>query len=258
MQQAPIAITLLEKREWRKGLVSLRFEKPEGFTFKSGQFVRLGLDLNVEGVSQYVARAYSMASTPEENFLEFFITAVPNGTLSGPLCELQAGHKAYLEPQLWGQMIPERIPATKNLWLLSSGTGLAPFISILKEEQTWKKWPHIILVHSVSYSEDLAYSEQIEKFASYSNYGGAEGRRFSYLPIVTKEATQFLSRRIPLLINDGELTDQAQEPLNSEDSSVMICGNPQMVKDVRALLKPLGFKAPRQASAGNLLAENLW
>lgn len=119
------SIKLLERRQWREGLVSLRFEKPEGFVFKPGQFARLGL----ETPDGFVARAYSMASLPSEPYLEFFIVAVPGGVLSPRLTGLKArASLSAWEKELFGNMIPTRIPGGNTLWMLSSGTGLAPFI----------------------------------------------------------------------------------------------------------------------------------
>lgn len=253
-----IKIRLIEKRVWRKGLVSLRFEKPNGFHYRVGQFVRLGLNVSVNGVQQYVGRAYSFASLTQDPFLEFFIVEVVQGALSPNLVNLQAGQEVYLEPTLWGQMLPDRIECSQTLWCLSSGTGLAPFIATLRSLGTWRKWPNIVLVHSVRYSEDLAYTAQIQKFSDESCFGGASGRSFTYVPVVTREATQFLSKRIPLLISSGELEDQVGRKLNSSASSVLLCGNPDMVKETRALLKDRGFSAPRRQTAGNLLSENLW
>ncbi len=252
-----VQIKLIQKQIWREGLVSLRFSKPEGYTFKPGQFARVGKLLG-ESDEAYVSRPYSFASLPTDPYLEFLIVAVPKGVLSSLLVETIPGKSVYFEPELWGQMLPERIPGGTNLWCLCTGTGLAPFISILRDEETWKKWPKIILVHSVREVEDLCYSHQIEEFNQNAMYGGAEGHYFRYIPIVTRGATQFLSRRIPLLLEEGSLQNEAGIPLDSENSRVLICGNPEMVKATRKLLKERGFSAPRQGKPGNLLAENLW
>ena len=255
MENRRVSVRLLEKRTWREGLVSLRIEKPEGFSFEPGRFVRLGLDVT-DG--QYVARAYSMVSLPEDPFIEFFIVEVKNGLLSPRLCALNAGQSLFIEPELWGSLLPSRLPAGENLWCLTTGTGLAPFLSILRDEHAWLKWHTIVLVHSVRLSEDLAYTGIIEKIATDSSLGGANGHKLIYVPVVTREATQFLSRRIPDLIENGELEDNCGVRLDPESSRVMLCGNPNMILSVRSILKPLGFKAPRRNEPGNLLAENLW
>lgn len=255
MSAERIQIRLLERREWRKGLVSLRFEKPRDFTFKPGQFVRLGIT-TADG--QYSARAYSMVSLPEDNFLEFFIVEVQGATVSPLLVSLKAGSSVWLEPDLFGSMLPERLPAGESLWCLSSGTGLAPFLSILREESTWLKWRKTVLVHSVRCSEDLAYTQLIEKIRTDSSLAGANERELIYIPIVTREATQFLSQRIPKLIVGGELEDAAALKLDPQNARVLLCGNPDMIKETRAILKDKGFKAPRRTEPGSLLAENLW
>lgn len=251
-------VCLLQKQIWRKGLVSLRFEKPEGFTFTPGQFLRLGLDIEEGGSTTYAARGYSVVSLPRDPFLEFFIVEVEGGLVSPRLTSLEPGSSVWLETELWGSLLADRLPASENLWCLSSGTGLAPFLSILRQSSVWEKWPTIALVHSVRLAEDLAYTRLIEDIRADSSLGGAPGRKLVYLPVVTREATQFLSRRIPALISSGELTDAAGIPLSKETSCVLLCGNPAMVKDVRTLLKPMGFQAPRRGEPGNLIAENLW
>lgn len=256
--QGALAIKLLQKHVWREGLVSLRFERPKSFTFKPGQFVRLGIEKDFGEGTSYEGRPYSMASLPTDPYLEFFVVEVQGGKVSGALTSLMPGQCCYLEPDLWGSMIPERIPGGNTLWCISSGTGLAPFISILQDENTWKQWPNIVLVHSVRYSEDLAYSHQIQEFTDDSRFGANPKNSFCYVPVITREATQFLSQRIPALIECGALEETAEQRLNPEQSRVLLCGNPEMVKAVRELLKTKGFVSPRRGQPGNLLAENLW
>lgn len=258
MSENRTKVRLLQKQVWRKGLVSIRVTKPEGFTFTPGQFVRLGLDIEANGKTEYAARGYSLASVPSDPFLEFFIVEVPNGLVSPRLCALEAGSELWLETDLWGSLLPDRLPASQNLWCLSTGTGLAPFISILRQESVWKKWPTIVLVHSVRLAEDLAYTQLIQKIKDDSSFGGGSGRSLIYVPVVTREATQFLSRRIPDLISTGDLAETVGIKFDSSASSVLLCGNPAMIKEVRALLKPMGFQAPRRGEPGNLIAENLW
>ena len=168
-------VRLLQKQVWRKGLVSIRVTKPEGFTFTPGQFVRLGLDIEANGKTEYAARGYSLASVPSDPFLEFFIVEVPNGLVSPRLCALEAGSELWLETDLWGSLLPDRLPASQNLWCLSTGTGLAPFISILRQESVWEKWPTVVLVHSVRLAEDLAYTQLIQKIKDDSSLGGGSG-----------------------------------------------------------------------------------
>ena len=197
MSEHRTKVRLLQKQVWRKGLVSIRVTKPEGFTFTPGQFVRLGLDIEENGKTEYAARGSSIASVPSDPFLEFFIVEVPQGLVSPRLCALEAGSELWLETDLWGSLLPERLPASQNLWCLSTGTGLAPFLSILRQESVWEKWPTIVLVHSVRLAEDLTYTQLIQKIKDDSSLGGGSGRNLVYIPIVTREATQFLFRRIP-------------------------------------------------------------
>lgn len=140
MSENRTKVRLLQKQVWRKGLVSMRVTKPEGFTFTPGQFVRLGLDIEADGKQ----------NTPPEAtlwlpFLQIlprvFIVEVPNGLVSPRLCALEAGSELWLETNLWGSLLPDRLSASQNLWCLSTGTGLAPFLSILRQDSVWKNGP---------------------------------------------------------------------------------------------------------------------
>ena len=115
MSENRTKVRLLQKQVWRKGLVSMRVTKPEGFTFTPGQFVRLGLDIEADGKTEYAARGYSLASVPSDPFLEFFIVEVPNGLVSPRLCALEAGSELWLETNLWGSLLPDRLSASQNL-----------------------------------------------------------------------------------------------------------------------------------------------
>ena len=120
MSENRTKVRLLQKQVWRKGLVSIRVTKPEGFTFTPGQFVRLGLDIEENGKTEYAARGYSIASVPSDPFLEFFIVEVPQGLVSPRLCALEAGSELWLETDLWGSLLPERLPASQNRNRLSA------------------------------------------------------------------------------------------------------------------------------------------
>jgi ferredoxin--NADP+ reductase len=248
-------ITLTERREWRKGLVTLRFERPADFTFRCGQFARLNLPMPDGSM---LGRAYSMVSQPEDPFLEFYVGEVAGGAFSPLLVNLAPGSTVYLEKEVFGNLLPSRIRGGKNLWLLSTGTGLAPFMSFIHEEIVWKEWSDVVLVHSVRRAEDLSYREEIERAAADAALGGAAGRKLHYVPIVTREATPYFSRHVQDLLQEGAVQEKTGISLSLEDSRILLCGNPTMVTDVRAYLQSLGFKAPRRGNPGNLLAETLW
>lgn len=255
LPERAFTVTLIEKRVWREGLVSLRFARPAEFHFKPGQFARIGLT-GEDGT--YVGRAYSTASRPEDPFIEFFIVAIEGGALSPRLTALEVGDEAVLEAEPMGFMTPDRIGGGSVLWLLSSGTGLAPFIGLIRNEEIWKEWPTVVAVHSVRNCEDLAYEDFFKEVSEDPRLAGAEGRRLCYIPVVTREKTEHLSERIPALIESGALEEAAGVRFDSEESRVMLCGNPDMVQDVRNLLKKQGFVSPRRGNPGNLLAETLW
>jgi len=154
------------------------------------------------------------------------------------------------------------VPATRSLWMLSSGTGLAPFLSILSDLPVWESFGPLVLVHSVRTREELAYAEQIAALAQHpviGEYLQADPTRLHYVPVVTRETLPgALSQRITTLLDNGELERAVGLPLDPAQACVMLCGNPEMVTDLRQRVQDRGFRAPRRGNPGNLAVENYW
>ncbi|WP_294033270.1 ferredoxin--NADP reductase [uncultured Moraxella sp.] len=260
------ALTVLSKTVWSDTLFSFTTTRPDGFRFEAGQFVRLGVNPSELHANQgndvpdeRIFRAYSVASSPYDEVLEFFSVVVPDGAFTSQLQHLQVGDTLWLNPMPFGFLTLSRYqePAPKTLWLLSTGTGLAPFLSMLQDLYTWENYQNIILVYSARTSAELAFQDKIHELAKTFSEMSEQAVNFRYIPIVTREAVEgCLQARIPTLIERGEL-EQAAGLAFDADSHVMLCGNPQMVDDTKEALKAKGLTMNRRG-VGNIAVENYW
>jgi len=278
-----IRVTVIEVTRWAPTLLSFKVTRPDGFKFTAGQFVRLGIhgkDLQyfaqnhetklitsetqvyeTQGqhvdLDGYVFRAYSVASSPYDEFIEFFSVVIPEGEFTSKVNHIQVGDSLLLNTMPFGYLTLARyqLPLPNDLWLLATGTGLAPFLSILKTIDVWQQYQRIILVYSARTSQELAYQAEIDAIKSIY---GDNGAAFVFLPIVTREADYAGEKaRIPNLIVSGKLTELVGQKLDKERSHVMLCGNPQMVEDTKEALKSLGLTMNRRGE-GNIAVENYW
>ena len=237
---------------WTNTLFSFTMTRPAHFKFTAGQFARIGLKVGDE----LVVRAYSVVSSPFDETLEFFSIVVPDGAFTSNLQHLQIGDELYLEKIPYGFLTLARyqLPLPQDLWLLATGTGLAPFISMLQDFETWSKYKNIYLVYSVRTVSELAYVERIQDIAQTFGEGHSG---FKFIPIVTRDPHAALHERLPVLIENGELEQTAGLQFNTETSHIMLCGNPQMVEDTKEALKARGLKMNRRGE-GNIAVENYW
>ncbi|BFL69560.1 ferredoxin--NADP reductase [Moraxella osloensis] len=273
-----IRVKVIEVTRWAPTLLSFKVTRPDGFKFTAGQFVRLGIhgkDLqyfaqNYEtklitsetqdkpiDLDGYVFRAYSVASSPYDEFIEFFSVVIPHGEFTSKVNHIQVGDSLLLNTMPFGYLTLARyqLPLPNDLWLLATGTGLAPFLSILKTIDVWQQYQRIILVYSARTSQELAYQAEIDSIKSIY---GDNGAAFVFLPIVTREADYAGEKaRIPNLILSGKLTELVGQKLDKERSHVMLCGNPQMVEDTKEALKSIGLTMNRRGE-GNIAVENYW
>ncbi|XID75505.1 ferredoxin--NADP reductase [Alkanindiges sp. WGS2144] len=244
--------TVLSVRRWSDNLFSFVLTRPTHFRFTAGQFARIGIEVE----EQQIFRAYSMVSSPFAEQLEFFSIVVPDGAFTSRLQHLQPGDQLLLEKVPYGFLTLARYqkPLPQDLWLLATGTGLAPFLSMLQDFEPWQQYQQIILAYSVRCRSELAYEHEIAQLAQDFGEGGA---RFTFLPIITRETGAALNQRLPVLIANGQLEQAAGLELNLESSHVMLCGNPQMVEDTRNALKARGLTMNRRGE-GNVAVENYW
>lgn len=243
---------VLSIHRWTPTLFSFTLTRPAHFKFSAGQFARIGLKVK----DDLVVRAYSIVSSPFDETLEFFSIVVPDGAFTSNLQHLKIDDELYLEKIPYGFLTLARyqLPLPQDLWLLATGTGLAPFISMLQDFSTWENYQHIYLVYSVRSAAELAYVEKIHEIAA--SFG--EGHRgFKFIPVVTRDPHTALHERLPVLIENGELEKAANHMLNPASSHVMLCGNPQMVEDTKEALKRRGLSMNRRGE-GNIAVENYW
>ena len=237
---------VLENRVWTETLFSLRVESPR-LRFEAGQFVRLALDLGGERV----ARPFSFINAPADPVLEFYGVIVPEGPLSPRLARLKNGDTLLIADNPSGFLVLSEVPPAEDLWLVATGTGIAPFLSILRTEAPWQRHRRVILVHAVRRANELVYKDIILELQ-------AEKEQFKYVSFVSREAhAESLAGRIPVALGDGRLEAMAQA-ISPECSQFMLCGNPRMLKDVAAELTLRGLRKNRRRTPGQITVESFW
>lgn len=201
-----------------------------------------------------------MVSATYDEHLEFYSIVVPGGEFTTELHKLRVGDALLIDKVPYGFLTLDRFVGGKHLWLLSTGTGLAPFISILHELDVWERFDKVAVVHSVREPAELVYRDTIEGLRTHPYLGQAASKKLVYVPAVTRQPVAgMLNARITALLADGRLEHAAGLPLSVQDSRIMLCGNPQMVEDTRKALKARGFTTARQAAPGGQIAvENYW
>ena len=237
--------------------------KPDGGvpSFQPGQYVALGLpgsapryegapdEAEIPAADKLIKRAYSIGSSPAHgDFFEFYIAVVPNGALTSRLAVVQPGDRIFSQPKVTGTFTLDGVPAEHNLVLVSTGTGLAPFMSMVRTPTVWTAGRKITVVHGVRYPQDFAYADELASFSS-QNAG------FTYLPIASRADASFAGRkgRVQALFEDGSIQ------LTPETDHVFLCGNPAMIDDLeRDLTTKLGYVIHSKKTPGNLHVEKYW
>ncbi|MGE6341198.1 ferredoxin--NADP reductase [Psychrobacter immobilis] len=268
-------VTVLSKTTWTPNLFSFTVSRPDSFKFTAGQFVRLGVnpsqlkyyqqtDASDEtadtALNEDVFRAYSIVSSPFDEVIEFFSIVIPDGAFTSQLQHLQVGDELLLNTMPFGFLTLARYqkPLPKDLWLLATGTGLAPFLSMLQDLKTWEDYEHIVLAYSARSLDELAYVEKIESLQEDFGTLVDNPAKLIFIPIVTREPVEgTLSERLPKLLLEGTLQARAGIALDIDTTHVMLCGNPDMVEDTKEALKTLGLVMNRRGE-GNIAVENYW
>ncbi|MFT7674039.1 MAG: ferredoxin--NADP+ reductase, partial [Gammaproteobacteria bacterium] len=219
-------------RCWNSRLKSLIIEAPLE-SFESGQFVRIGLEQDGE----VIARPYSLVNTADDNYLEVYFNIVEEGPLSPLLFELKAGDHIYVGPRPSGFLTISEVPATEHIWLFATGTGIGPFVSILKSTAVWEKYSKVVLCYSVRSPDELAYIDEIKTLTE------SHADQLIFIPTVTRaEYSGALSARFPQTLQDGTMETLAGVEINPNHSQVMMCGSTDMIRDVSDFLKSRGMK----------------
>ncbi len=251
---------VLSIRYWTPTLLSFRTTRPAAFRFTPGHYTRLGLGAADTNLGNCVWRPYSLASAAEEDFLDFIAVLVPGGAFSEQLKQLKVGDTLRVDTASYGFLTVNQLAPGKDLWLLASGTGLGPFASILRDAAVWQNFERLILVHSVRHSSELAWREEIVSLrAALPAAFPTAKATLRYIPIVTREpgATE-LAERIPRLLADGRLEAAAGTSLSLADSRLMVCGNPDLAKELRQFLSERGFATNRRGVPGQMAFEKYW
>ena len=242
--------TITQLHNWTDKLITFRTTRPGNYVFVPGQYARLGLP---DGES-LVWRAYSITSAPDDDTLEFYSIVVPGGQFTSRLDLLKVGDPIWLDRHVFGFMTGSRFADGEDLWMLATGTGVGPFISILRDQPTWQRWRHMVLVHCVRHPEELAYQDELAVLAAAAPPG-----KLRLLQLVTREsADDHLHGRITTLLESGALEQAAGLALEAAQSRVMLCGNPAMIEETRKLLHERGMRPVRRANPGQFVTENYW
>ncbi len=240
-------------RHWSEHLFSFALTRPASFRFRSGEFVMLGLP----GESRPLLRAYSIASAAYAEELEFLSIKVPDGPLTSRLCRVQPGSQLYLARKPTGTLVADALTPGRRLFLLATGTGLAPFMSLARDPDIYERFGEVVLVHSVRHVAELAYREMLEsQLANDPLVQDQALVQFHYVPTVTREPFR-TTGRIDQLIESGALFRGVSGPaqLDPATDRVMLCGSMSMIRDFSALLEGQGFREGSNANPGDFVIE---
>ena len=244
---------VLSVHHWTRDYFSFRTTRGAGLRFANGQFVMIGLPVD----GKPLMRAYSIASANWEEDMEFFSIKVPNGPLTSRLQHLKVGDEILVGRKPTGTLLISDLHPGRNLYLLATGTGLAPFLSIIRDPDTYERFERVIVTHGVRGVGDLAYRDLITKELPRHEYlGEMISRQLLYYPAVSREPFEHQGRLTDLMDNGQMMRDLGIEPLDSAHDRAMICGSPQMLADFRSILDGRGFKAaPRIGTPGEYVFE---
>jgi ferredoxin--NADP+ reductase len=244
---------VIDVHHWNDSLFSFRTTRDPGFRFDSGQFVMIGLEVD----GRPLMRAYSIASANYEEHLEFFSIKVPNGPLTSRLQHLKAGDPLIVSRKPTGTLVLNDLKPGKHLYLLGTGTGLAPFMSLVRDPETYERYEKIVIAHGVRNVNDLAYMDYLENELPQHEYLGELVReKLIYYPTVTREAFRHQGRITDNIVNGPMSEAIGLPPLDPSTDRVMLCGSPSMLDDTCALLDERGFQvSPRTREPGDYVIE---
>ena len=244
--------TVTSVHHWTDRLFSFTSTRDPGFRFKNGHFTMVGLNVD----DRPLLRAYSVASANYEEELEFFSIKVDDGPLTSRLQHINVGDEILVGRKPTGTLVADHLLPGRNLYLLGTGTGLAPFLSVIKDPEIYEQFDRVILAHGCRFVSDLAYQEVITaRLPNNEYFGDVIREKLIYYPAVTREP--FLHQgRLTDLVESGKLfRDIGMPPLSAEDDRFMLCGSPLMLDDTVKLLEAAGMKEYRAGDPGHFVIE---
>jgi len=245
---------VLSVNHWNDTLFSFKTTRQDGLRFENGQFVMIGLEVD----GRPLARAYSVASPNYDEHLEFLSIKVQDGPLTSRLQHIKVGDELLVSRKPTGTLVIHDLKPAKNLYLFSTGTGLAPYMSLIQDIEVYDRFDKVILVHGVRKVDDLAYKDFIENELPKNEFFGDEVKnKLIYYPTVTREAFKNEGRLTDLIKSGKLFKDIGLKKMNPVDDRAMICGSPEMLKDTQDLLDSMNFKvSPRIGEPGDYVIEH--
>lgn len=243
---------VIDVHHWSDTLFTIKTTRDSSLRFRNGEFAMMGLE--VEG--KPLLRAYSMASANYEDHLEFYSIKVQQGPLTSRLQHIKAGDQLLVSKKPTGTLLWDRLRPGRQLYLLSTGTGLAPFLSIIKDPEIYENFEKVILVHGCRYINELTYQRLITHELKHNEYFGESVReKLIYYPAVTREPFKNYGRITSLLESSQLMKDIDMPKLNPDDDRFMLCGSPAMLNSLTAILDDLGFSESRRDEIGEYVIE---
>lgn len=243
---------VLSVHHWNDSLFSFTTTRSPSFRFRNGHFVMVGLE--VEG--KPLLRAFSVASANYDEHLEFYSIKIQDGALTSRLQHIQPGSEVLVSRKPTGTLLVDNLRPGKRLYLLATGTGLAPFMSIMRDPETYERFEHVVIAHGVRRQSDLGYREYIEKeLPNHELIGSEVSQKLIYYPTVTREPFRNQGRLNTLVENGKLCSDIGLPPLDAEHDRVMICGSPSMLSDLVTIIEARGFKEGHSDSQGDYVIE---
>lgn len=241
--------TIVEKQQWCEDLFSLKISTSSPLQFSAGQFVNVALNIDDKRTN----RPYSLVNSPQDSLLEIHFNAVKEGLLSPELAKLVAGDRIEVSERASGLLTLSEMPDVPNLWLLATGTGLGPFLSILKTAEPWQRFKKIILAYSVKTLESQAYQSDFEMLQS------RYPEKFCFAPFITREEIKnTFHSRLTQSIESGALEKHVGLTLSADNNHIMLCGNSTMISEVTILLEGKGLRRHTRREPGNIAIEKYY
>ena len=243
---------VLSVQHWTDTLFSFRATRDSGFRFLNGQFAMIGLEVD----GRPLMRAYSMASANHEEELEFFSIKVADGPLTSRLQKIKEGDTILVGRKATGTLITDNLLPGDRLLLLSTGTGLAPFASLIKDPEVYERFEKIVLVHGCRHVNELAFGEQlVASLTEDELFGPLLSEKLSYYPTVTREPFRNRGRITDLITSEQLFNDIGQKPLNLEGDRIMMCGSPGMLEELKQTFEARAFIEGNHTEPGHFVIE---